>query len=548
MAEPSNIIIGGILIGSDVPELPEEVEATVCEAKEVEEGSMRQVDVGGHPVLLCRDQGELRAFSSRCTHYGAPLATGTLEGGLIRCPWHGACFSAVTGDIEDYPGLDSLARHQVEEVEGQVIIKADKRDLLRGVRVRTMAQVQVDEEEEPVVVVGGGAAGHTAVETLRKEGWRGPLTLVCKEPHLPYDRPKLSKDLGVRPEEVALRRAEWFDRAGVRVLRGVQAIGLEPRAKGGEVLLEGGARLPYSRLLLATGATPRRLGVPGEEFQGVTTLRTIDQANMIRREAERKHVVIIGTSFIGMEVAAALVSTAASVTVIGKDTLPFLSSLGEQVGKFLLDLHRENRVQFCLGEQVAEFTGSDEPSPRLTGVRLRSDRLLTADLAVVGVGVVPCTSMVSEVPDLHLDPRGFIPVTSSLATSLPGVWAAGDIASFPLSTYEGERVAIGHWGLAMYLGRTAALAMLGKEVEVDTVPFFWSVHFKKSLRYAGHGQGWEDVIYQEDEGKFAAFYCRGDEVVAVATLGRDPLAARFASLRRSGGKLGRGEVVAWAGE
>jgi len=528
---------------SDVPELPEEVEAVVCDAADLAEGEMKQVDVAGHPVLLCRDQGHLKAYSSKCTHYGAPLASGHLEGGLIRCPWHGACFSAATGDIEDFPGLDSLATHQVEEVEGQVVVKADKRDLLRGRRAPAVLQVEVNEDEEGMVVIGGGAAGHTAVETLRKEGFRGPISLVCKEPHLPYDRPKLSKALGVKPEEITLRRAEWYQRAGVELVRGVEAVSLLPGKVGGEVVLSGGDRLPYSRLLIATGSVPRKLGVPGESLEGVETLRTVDQANMIKREAEKKHVVIVGTSFIGMEVAASLVTTAASVTVIGKDPLPFFASLGEQVGKFLMGMHRENKVQFCMGEQVAEFIGSEG---RLTGVRLRSDRLLTADLAVVGVGVTPASGIANNVPGLDVDARGFIPVDSSMATSLPGVWAAGDVAAFPLQGFSEERVTIGHWGLAMYLGKTAALAMLGRQAEVNTVPFFWTVQFGKSLRYAGHGLGWEDVIYQEEEGKLLAFYTKGEEVIAVLTLGRDPLAARFANLRKAGGRLAKAEATAWA--
>jgi len=528
---------------SDVPELPEEVEAIVCDAGDLAEGEMRQVDVGGHPVLLCRDQGDLKAYSSKCTHYGAPLVNGHLEGGLIRCPWHGACFSAATGDIEDFPGLDSLASHQVEEVEGQVVVKADKRDLLRGRRAPTVLQVEVNEEEEGMVVIGGGAAGHTAVETLRKEGFRGPITLVCKEPHLPYDRPKLSKSLGVKPEEIALRRAEWYQRAGVEVVRGVEAVTLKLGKVGGEVVLSDGSSLSFSRLLIATGSVPRQLGVPGENFEGVGTLRTVDQANAIKREAEKKHVVIVGTSFIGMEVAASLVTSAASVTVIGKDPVPFFASLGEQVGRFLLGMHRENKVQFCLNEQVAEFIGSEG---RLTGVRLRSDRLLTADLAVIGVGVVPASEIANNVAGLDVDARGFLPVDSSMSTSLPGVWAAGDVASFPLHGFSEDNVTIGHWGLAMYLGKTAALAMLGRQAEVSTVPFFWTVQFGKSIRYAGHGHGWEDVIYQEEEGKVLAFYTKGDEVVAVLTLGRDPLAARFANIRKAGGRLAKAEAVAWA--
>ena len=166
------------------------------------------------------------------------------------------------------------------------------------------------------------------------------------------------------------------------------------------VFFGNGDSLKYSKLLLATGGEPRKLGVPGEDMEGVTTLRNITRANMIHKEAAKKHVVIIGTSFIGMEVAAALVETAASVTVIGRDPVPFLGSLGEEVGKFMLDLHRKKGVQFSLEEDVKEFIGSNGA---LENLILKSDRTLKADLAVVGVGVVPATEPFKDISGINID-------------------------------------------------------------------------------------------------------------------------------------------------
>jgi len=525
---------------SEIPDLPEVVEGVVCQSGQLAEGEMKEVEMDGYKILLIRDKGELRALSAKCTHYGAPLIKGSYDGGTIRCPWHGACFDSKTGDIEDFPGLDSLACHKVEEVNGQIVVQADKRELVSGRRLQVPVEV-LENPDVRVVVVGGGAAGHTAVETLRQEGYAGAITLVTKEQHLPYDRPKLSKNLGVKAEEIYLRKAAWYEKAKIDVMKGTEVVRVDRENK--YVFFSNGNNLKYSKLLLATGGEPRKLGVPGEDLAGVTTLRNITQANMIQKEALKKHVVVIGTSFIGMEVAAALVDTAASVTVIGKDPVPFLGSLGEDVGRFLLNMHRKKGVQFCLEEDVKEFQGSDGT---LENLILKSERTLKADLAVVGIGVVPATEPFKDIPGLDVDNRGYIPVDSRMATSVPSIFAAGDIVNFPLLTFGEERVSIGHWGLAMYLGRVAALNIMGKEREAHTVPFFWSVQFGVSLRFAGLGSGWDSIIFQEEEDKLLAMYCKGDVVRAVATLGRDPVAATFANLLKSGGVLNKADAVAWA--
>eukprot|EP00090_Calanus_glacialis_P004116 TRINITY_DN13049_c0_g1_i1.p1 TRINITY_DN13049_c0_g1~~TRINITY_DN13049_c0_g1_i1.p1 ORF type:complete len:535 (-),score=224.80 TRINITY_DN13049_c0_g1_i1:73-1677(-) len=527
---------------SEIPDLPEVVEGVVCQSNLVVEGQMKEVEMDGYKILLVREKGELRALSAFCTHYGAPLIKGAYDGGgKIRCPWHGACFNSETGDIEDFPGLDSLACHKVEERNGQVVVTADKRELVSGRRLQMPVDV-LEDTEDRVVVVGGGAAGHTAVETLRQEGYGGAITLVTKEQHLPYDRPKLSKNLGVKPEQICLRKAGWYEKAKIEVVKGTEVVRVDKDDK--MVFFDNGDSIKYSKLLLATGGEPRKLGVPGEDLGGVTTLRNITQANMIQKESVKRHVVIIGTSFIGMEVAAALVDTAASVTVIGRDPVPFLGSLGEEVGRFMLDMHRKKGVQFCLEEDVKEFQGSNGA---LENVILKSDRTLKADLAVVGVGVVPATGAFRDIPGIDTDKRGYIPVDSRMATSVSSIFAAGDIVSFPLLTYGGERVTIGHWGLAMYLGRVAALNIMGKGREAHTVPFFWTVQFGASLRYAGLGSGWDSVIFQQEDEKLLAMYCKGDTVCAVATMGRDPVAATFANLVKAGGVVRKEEALEWAG-
>jgi len=233
---------------------------------------------------------------------------------------------------------------------------------------------------------------------------------------------------------------------------------------------------------------------------------------------------------------------AASVTVLGKDRVPFLSSLGEEVGGHILATHKEKGVQFCLEEQVAAFQGRE----RVESVLLQSGRTLVADIVVIGVGVVPNTQNLENIKGLDLDSSGYIPVSESMAISLAGVWAAGDVTTFPLSTYGGVRARVGHWGLAMYLGRVAALNMLGRESKAHTTPFFWTQQFGKSLRYAGYGSGWDScVVETEPEGSLLAWYMKEEVVVAVATLGRDPVASHFANFVKEGGTLRKEDTEQW---
>ena len=524
---------------SEIPELPELVEGVVCPADQVAVGGVKEVELAGHKVLLVRsEEGEVRAVGASCTHYGAPLVKGSYDGGgTVRCPWHGACFNTNTGDIEDFPGLDSLASHRVEERNGNIVVTADKRELVTGRRHLKVSEI-VEDSEEMMVIVGGGAAGHTAAETLRKEGYTGRITILTTETNLPYDRPKLSKNMSVKWEQIGLRKPGWYEKAKIEVRKGVRVVSVDKTEK--KVSLEDGSSVEYSKLLLCTGGTPRQLGVPGEDLPGVSCLRTLQDANTIHREAARKHLVIIGTSFIGMEVAAALVETAASVTVIGRDRVPFLASLGEEVGRYIMSLHQQQGVQFCLEQEVAEFTADSEG--RLEGVVLKSDRRLKADLVVIGVGCLG-----TDITGIETDDRGLVEVDATMATGLDNVWAAGDIVKFPLTTYKDQIVNIGHWGLAMYLGRVAALNMIGKVTQANTVPFFWTVQFGKSLRYAGLGNGWNSSIVSinEEEGKVLAIYCKDDEVCSVATLGRDPLAAEFANYVKSGQVLKKEDAVEW---
>lgn len=509
-------------------------EVRVCSSEEVEEGGMVQVEFKGMKIIILRDGGSVRGFSGTCTHYGAPLVKGVLGSNKIICPFHGACFNATTGDIEDFPGLGSLVCFRVEEKDGGIYVKGAGSST--GSRERYLGARTIS-SDRTVVVVGGGAAGHTAIETFRAEGFGGKILLLSSERILPYDRPKLSKKLDAKPSEIQLRNEEWYREAGVEVRLGEEVTEIIPEEKS--VITSTGERIQYDDLLLATGGTPRVLEVEGAELEGVCTLRTPSDANYISERAAGKNVVIVGGSFIGMEVAAAIVGSCKKVTVIDRNPVSFQSTLGSEIGQILAELHREKGVNFEMEETVAKVLGTDG---RVSGVVLGSGKELEADLVLVGVGVVPNTNFLKNIPDIT-DSRGIIPVNEFMETKVEKIWAAGDIVSFPLITYNREQVSIGHWGLAMYLGKIAALNIMGQGEPARTVPFFWTVQYGKSVRFAGIMNGCESVRVESENGSFlATFSCKGT-VRGVASMGRDPVPAYFTKLILDGKVLREEDAV-----
>jgi len=474
---------------------------------DLEEGAMVEVDVHGKQLLLIRKEGEVRGLSGRCTHYGAPLVKGVL------------------GDIEDFPGLSSLVKYEVVEDGGGIYLS------LRSELTETTKNGPDDSGlDTKVVVVGGGAAGHTAIQTLRKGMFKGKIVLLSSEDVLPYDRPKLSKKLDASAADLELVGSAWYAEAEVEVQLGVEVVQVLSQEK--QVLTSTGDKISYDKLLMATGGTPRKLGMEGEDLAGVCNLRAPSDANYIHEHAKERNVVIVGGSFIGMEVAAVLVGICKTVTVIDRNKVSFQSSLGEKVGTILQQLHIDKGVQFEMESNIRQFVGTEEGNVR--GVILQSGKEIEADLVLVGAGVTPNTGSLKQISGI-LDARGIIPVDEFMKTSEENIYAAGDIVRFPLLTYGGEQVNIGHWGLAMYMGKVAALSILGRPEPAKTVPFFWTAQFGKSVRFAGTAAECDEVVVDEKEpGTFLALYAKDGLVRGVATLGRDPVAAYFKNMVMSG--------------
>uniref|UniRef100_A0A8C2I1W1 Apoptosis inducing factor mitochondria associated 3 n=1 Tax=Cyprinus carpio TaxID=7962 RepID=A0A8C2I1W1_CYPCA len=458
------------------------IEASVCHVKDIENGQMREVDLGAGRALLIKEHGEFFAMGHKCPHYGAPLVKGVLSKGHVRCPWHGACFNITTGDIEDFPGLDSLPTFQVRVEKEKVIIRANKQALQTQRRSKAMSKcsavINSSTGFSHILIIGSGPAGLVCAETLRQEGFTDRIVMCTMDKHLPYDRPKLSKVVSV---DVKTRTVTFRD----------------------------GFKMEYRKLFIATGSRPKPLSYKGKDVGNVFHLRTPEDANSIATLASSKNAVIVGTSFIGMEVAAALTDKAHSVSVIGIEAVPFRKALGEKVGKALM---------------------------KLKEVVLKSGKVLRADVCVIGIGEsVPATAFLKQ-SGVHMDSKGFIPVNKTMQTNIDGVFAGGDMVTYPLALRSNKKVNIPHWQMAHVHGRVAALSMMGKASDTKTVPYFWTAMFGKSIRYAGYGDGFDDVVIQGDldELKFVAFYTKSEEVVAVASVNYDPIVSRVAEVFGAG--------------
>jgi NADPH-dependent 2,4-dienoyl-CoA reductase/sulfur reductase-like enzyme/nitrite reductase/ring-hydroxylating ferredoxin subunit len=462
-------------------------------------------NVGDEEVLLVRAGSEIFAIDPHCSHYHGPLAEGLVTGESIRCPWHHACFDLRTGEATRAPALNPLALWNVEH-EGDRIFVRQKREQPKP-RVRGVVDAP-----GKIVIVGGGAAGFAAAEMLRRQDYRGSIVMLSNDTAAPVDRPNLSKDYlaGSAPEDwLPLRPDDYYGDAAIDLRLKADVASIDTRARA--VVLAGGETISYDRLLLATGAEPVRLPISSADQPHVHTLRSLADSRAIIAAADgARRAVVIGASFIGLEVAASLRARNVEVHVVGLEQRPMERVLGPEMGDFVRQLHEEHGVIFHLGDTVSAIDGE-----RAT---LKSGGVIEADLVVVGVGVRPRLAL-AERCGLAID-RG-VAVNAYLETSVPGIYAAGDIARWP-DPHSGENIRVEHWVVAERQGQTAARNMLGQREAFDAVPFFWSQHYDVPINYVGHAE-WDEIAV---DGNIAAKDClvrykSGGRVLAVASIYRD---------------------------
>lgn len=486
--------------------------------RDLADGAMALGQVDGEDVVLARRGNEVFAVGGHCTHYHGPLSEGLVVGDTVRCPWHHACFSLRSGEALRAPALDSIGCWRVESVGDKVFV--------REKLVQSSPRPAVGNTPASVVIVGGGGAGLAAADMLRREGYGGPVTMISADASAPYDRPNLSKDFlaGTASDDwIPLRSPEFYADRRIDLVLNSRVASLDVQQK--RVQLENGTIYDYGALLLATGANPVRLPIEGAKDSQIHYLRTFaDSRVLVARAAAAKRVVVVGASFIGLEVAASLRARGIEVDVVAPESQPLERVMGLEIGSLIRGLHEAHGVVFHLGQTVSRMEGH--------ALTLSSGTIVDADFVVLGVGVRPAVAL-AEQAGLTID-RG-IAVNEYLETSAPGVFAAGDVARWP-DPHCGDRIRVEHWVVAERQGQVAARNILGRREKFNAAPFFWSQHYDVVINYVGHAERWDAV---QIEGSLEARDCavsykRGNRTLAVATIGRDLESLRHEAAMESG--------------
>jgi NADPH-dependent 2,4-dienoyl-CoA reductase/sulfur reductase-like enzyme/nitrite reductase/ring-hydroxylating ferredoxin subunit len=504
----------------------------VIQLTQLPEDHATRVEVDGEKILLVRNGESVHAYSADCPHAGGPLEEGALCNGHIVCPWHKGTFDAMTGEVLEPPALMSLDRYPVEVRDGDVMVTPHKIE-------KPSAAASGDTPK--FVVIGAGAAGAAACAALRTNGFTGHLTLIGEESQEPYDRTALSKFVPsgeMTPADVPpLLPPHWLDQAHIERIKGTIACLDVPKR---QIRFDDGRTLTYDAALLASGSKPRLPPVPGRDLKSVYPLRTLQDAIALCSGLESaQRAVIVGSSFIGLEVASALRERDIQVTVVSTEHVPFERQFGARFGALFQGLHESHGVTFKLNEKVAEFAGDTHARE----VVLESGARLAADVVLVGTGVSPATGFIEGLP---LQKDGGVLVNAGMQAA-PSLYAAGDIAAFPL--YEDqEPVRIEHWRLAQQHAFVAAQNMCGARSRYTGVPYFWTYHYGKTFEYLGYASGWDDIVIDGDleQHRFLALYVKAGVVVAALACERAAVTARLVESMQTG--LSSSEALRLASE
>lgn len=479
----------------------------------LDEGSMRKFEREGKAFVLARTHDRYFAFAANCSHWQGPLDQGVLHGETVMCPWHHACFELKTGARLEPPALNGIATYPVRLEDGDVVVTLTKAD---PPALRTLSS-----DVRDVVIVGGGAAGNSAAEELRRQGYQGAMTILSAASELPIDRPNVSKDYlagKAKPEWMPLRDADWYSQRDIdlRLNTPVKSLNTQQHT----LTLEKGGTVSFDRLLLATGGTPRRLPIPGADLKNVFTLRHQADADVLIEHAQKgAQVLIIGASFIGLEAAAALGERGLKITVVDMVKQPFERVFGAAVGKLFTAEHEKNGVTFHLEAGLERLEGENGA---VTAATLKGGTFIPAEFVLMGVGVAPATDWLKD-SGLAMDAKDrSLLVDTRLETSVSGIYAAGDIARFP--DERGERIRIEHWRVAQQHGIVAARNMLNIGESVHSrVPFFWTNQWDLSVQMVGHSEKWDSTVMRGslDQREFIVFYLEGGDMRAAAASNRD---------------------------
>lgn len=423
---------------------------------------------------------------------------------------------------------------------GQIKVRAKRKQLETSKFTKPMVKCDA-RDSQSIVVIGGGPSGATCVETLRQQGFTGKLTLVCKENCLPYDRVKVSKTMDFDIKKAEFRTAEFYAENDIEVLKGIEATGIDVERK--MVTLSNSNQIKYDRLYIATGLKANKLKIPGSELSNVCVLRNYEDSVYTNGQLSlEKEIVVLGASFVALEAANYCLNKVKKVTVIIRDTVPFRALLGSEIGEAVMKLFIEKGIHFIVKSGIKQILSDNNKN--VTGAELIDGTILKADLVIMGVGSSCLTEFLKNT-GIKLMEDGSVDVNEYLESSINGIYAGGDIAHAPVWSYDNKKATIGHFPLAQYHGRIAALNILNKKTPLKAVPYFWTMLFGKGIRYAGHGK-YDDILYYGSvkDLKFVAFYLQNDRVIAVSSCSMDPYVSQFAERIADGKQLYRKDLVA----
>jgi NADPH-dependent 2,4-dienoyl-CoA reductase/sulfur reductase-like enzyme/nitrite reductase/ring-hydroxylating ferredoxin subunit len=500
-------------------------ERVIAHIDDLQDGQMKEIDLGERSILLARADGQYYALGAHCSHYGGPLAKGILCNHHVVCPWHQTYFDIVTGNVEEPPGLNAV-RHYELRVEGSEVIVTVPEEVSDG-RIMEMGGYSPELDRRTFAIIGGGAAGHMAAETLRRDGFHGRIVMITREKRVPYDRPHLSKGYvreHANPYPPLLRSSRFYMDHDIEIMfdRTVTKVDLV----GGIITFSDSSAIQYNALLVAAGSVPKRLNVPGEDKSNIFTFRSFDDAYELVQAVDRsRKILIVGSGFIGMEVASGLSDRGLEVTVVSNESVPMQKCFGDEIGKMLQTLHEERGVDFELDTGIDHFDGNGVARSAV----LTNGKRIDADVVLVAIGSVPATQFIGGLPrneDASLSVDRYLRVEGNC-------FAAGDVVRF-IDWRNELPVRIEHWRTAQQQGRCAAHNMMGKNIEYTAVPFFWTHQAKVSIQYVGCIDRWDEIIFHGRPGDytFTAFYVRDGRLLGAAGMNQNVKMAALAELMR----------------
>ena len=505
---------------SDLPDLQNGIEHTRLKRNQPFKGV-----VGDKEVLLIRTEDSVFAVGAYCPHKGAPLEDGLVVNQTIRCQWHHASFDMEANGRPAAPAMDYLPCWSVEQIDGKIFVSASAAQTGTDASTST-AQASVETNGAGMVIAGAGAAGQAAAETLRRDGYTGSIHLISASDHLPIDRTVLSKGFlsgDQSAADIELRDEAFYESHDIQLLTETSVVGID--AENSSLTLSNNDVLPYNKLLLAMGSSPRTLPIDGAEGKHVHTLRHLADAQQLLEslDSPAEHVVIVGSGFIALEAAAALRERDIDVRIITSDKLPMQALVGDVMADFIRSKHEAEGVTFVFDDKLTKINAES--------VETEKGERFSADLVLLAVGVEPETDLVEDIKNVTVDDG--ILVDENLLTSGKNIFAAGDLAQWPYyGGMEKQWVRIEHWAVAQRQGQIVARNMLGDKTPYRTVPFFWSKQFDFNIRYSGYAEDWDtfEVDGSIEEESFSIRYLTGTLAIAMLSVNRDQQNLEFEAM------------------